>query len=308
MDDETESSSRSQGLTATLDVAGDAAVNGIECSLRCHIGGVRTENQDRVGRSVISHGELVVVADGVGGGAGGALAATIAVEEYVKLRLESEEEPESALRRVTKEINRRIAALRQHDPALSGMASTVALVLIQERTLYAGHLGDSRVYLGHAGVMRLLTRDHSVVRRMVDDGIITEEEARTHPSGHILSQSLGQEGAELEVSAVELETGDTVLICSDGLWAYVAERNLAEALTSADLNVAVAADALLDQALAAGAPDNISVALLRIGLVRPVVALPVLKTKTSSTRRTVLIVCALILVVVIVWLLAQTQH
>lgn len=55
------------------------------------------------------------------------------------------------------------------------MASTVALVLIQERTLYAGHLGDSRVYLGHAGVMRLLTRDHSVVRRMVDDGIITAE-------------------------------------------------------------------------------------------------------------------------------------
>lgn len=104
---------------------------------------------------------------------------------------------------------------------------------------------------------------------------------------------------------MELETGDTVLICSDGLWAYVAERNLAEALTSAEVSVAVAADALLDQALAAGAPDNISVALLRIGLVRPVVALPVLKTKTSSTRRTVLIVCALFLVVVIVWLLAH---
>ncbi len=308
MDDETEVSSRSQGLTTTLDVARDTAVNGIECSLRCHVGGVRTENQDRVGRSVISHGELVVVADGVGGGAGGAQAATIAVEEYEKLRLEPEEKPGPALRRVTQEINRRIDALRQHDPAMSGMASTVALVLIQERTLYVGHLGDSRVYLGHAGVMRLLTRDHSVVRRMVDDGIITEEEARTHPSGHILSQSLGREGAELEVSAIELETGDTVLICSDGLWAYVAERNLSEALTSADLNVAVAADALLDQALAAGAPDNISVALLRIGLMRPVVAPLILKTKTSGTQRPVLIVCAVILVVAIVWLLAQTQH
>lgn len=119
MDDEPEVSSRSQGLTTTLDVARDTAVNGIECSLRCHVGGVRMENQDRIGRSVISHGELVVVADGVGGGAGGAQAATIAVEEYEKLRLEPEEEPGPALRRVAQEINRRIDALRQHDPALS---------------------------------------------------------------------------------------------------------------------------------------------------------------------------------------------
>ena len=268
MDYESTASSHSQGLTITLDVAGDAAVNGVDCSLRCHTGMVRSENQDRVGRSVLPGGELVVVADGVGGGEGGAQAAAIAVEEYERLRLQGEEEPQTALQRATQAINGRIAELRRQDPALDGMATTVALVLIQERTLFVGHLGDSRVYQGRAGAMRLLTRDHSVVRRMVDDGIITEEEARVHPSGHILTQSLGQEGAQLEVSVLGLEPGDTILICSDGLWAYVAESSLTEALTLSDLQVAETADTLLDEALAAGAPDNVSVALLKVRFIR----------------------------------------
>jgi protein phosphatase len=185
------------------------------------------------------------------------------------------------------------------------MASTVALVLVQDRTLFVGHLGDSRVYLGRAGAMRRLTRDHSVVQRMVDDAIITEDEARTHPSGHILTQSLGQEGAELEESVVGLDAGDMVLICSDGLWAYVEERRLAEALTSPDVSVATAADSLLDQALAAGASDNVSVALLRVGAARPIVSPRASDMKTGRTRRTLLVVSTIMLVALIVWLLIR---
>ncbi len=244
----------------------------IESSSCCHVGLVRGENQDRIGHAVGALGEIFVVADGVGGDAGGAEAASLAVAVYEGLMAAApalaipDESPAAALQRATEVVHNRIQTIRQTQPEFGAMASTVAAVLVQGQTATVGHLGDSRVYLARGGEVRLITRDHTVVQRMIDGGILTEDEARTHPSGHILTSSLGQVGAELDVATLALEQDDVLLLCSDGLWGYVSEAQLARELRRAAADPSITADALLLLALAAGAPDNVSIVLLRVSL------------------------------------------
>ena len=246
----------------------------VESSSCCHVGLVRGENQDRIGHAVGELGEIFVVADGVGGDAGGGEAASLAVEVYEGLMapaagvgaVRGDESPAEALQRATEVIQRRIQTMRETEPEFGAMASTVAAVLVRGPTATVGHLGDSRVYLGRGGEVRRLTRDHTVVQRMIEEGILTEDEARTHPSGHILTSSLGQVGAELELATVPLEEGDVFLLCSDGLWGYVSEAQMARELRCAAADGSITADALLSLALGAGAPDNVSIVLLRVSL------------------------------------------
>lgn len=242
----------------------------LSSSLRCHPGTVRTENQDRIARFIVPLGELFLIADGVGGQKGGGIAATLAVEEYGRALSSTPctANPVEALQQATETVGDRITEAKESGgQQLQGMASTIALVLVHHRTAYVGHIGDTRVYLARDGTLSSLTRDHSVVGNMVEHGILSEEEALSHPSSHILTRSLGLPEASLEISSHELKDGDVVLMCTDGLWAYVPHRKIADAVTTLSLDTAAPADALLDLALAAGGSDNISLALLRVGKV-----------------------------------------
>lgn len=235
-------------------------------SLRCHPGRVREENQDRVARVQIPLGELYLVADGVGGQNGGGKAASCAIAEYSRFMLAapSTADPVTALQQATVSVTDRIQELRDAGPAEFGaMASTVVLVLIHGWTAYVGHLGDSRAYLGRRGVLTALTRDHSVVAELVERGILAEENAESHPSAHILTRSLGDPSAALAVTTHRLENDDTLLLCSDGLWAYLAKASMASCVTDL-LPVSEAANALMDGALEGGGRDNIGLVLLRL--------------------------------------------
>jgi protein phosphatase len=237
-------------------------------SLRCHPGNVRIENQDRIARFAVPLGELFLIADGVGGQKGGGKAATLAVEEYGRAlsAAPSTASPVEALQKATATVGERIAeAKKDGEPSLQSMASTIALVLIHDKTAYVGHIGDTRVYLARNNTLSPLTCDHSVVGNMVAHGILSEEEAQAHPSSHILTRSLGLPDALLEISSHELEEGDALLLCSDGLWAYVPHGKIADIVTSPALHTVASADMLLNLALAAGGPDNISLALVSIG-------------------------------------------
>ncbi|WP_348269470.1 protein phosphatase 2C domain-containing protein [Edaphobacter paludis] len=239
----------------------------LSASLRCHPGAVRSENQDRVGAEKTSHSTFVLVADGVGGDGGGGQAAEIARTEYIRSLKSSGSaiQPAEALKLATRAVNARIEECRRSGPAaFNKMSSTVALVLLQDNVAYIGHLGDSRVYRAREDGLMCLTRDHSVVRTMIEKGIISEAQAENHPSSHILTHSLGQVDVELEVSSHALATDDVFLLCSDGLWAYVPEAAIYGVLAERPLQTAVAADTLLRSALDAGAPDNVSIAVLRI--------------------------------------------
>jgi serine/threonine protein phosphatase PrpC len=243
---------------------------GVESSLRCHPGSVREQNQDCVGRVQTPLGELFLVLDGVGGRIGGAEASSLGLREYARFIAQADAlgEPLDTLQRATLWVNQRIDEAKQSGaPEMQEMASTVALVLLHQGTAYLGHIGDSRIYRMREGTLDLLTRDHSVVQRMIAEGVITQEQAASHPSSHILTRSLGQPDAALELSYHEVRVGDLMLICSDGLWGYTSTDKIVKELAAPGASAASIADNLLEAALAGGGGDNISVVVLRVDVI-----------------------------------------
>jgi PPM family protein phosphatase len=237
----------------------------------CDRGKVREENQDNVRRISTALGELVMVADGIGGYRGGATASRIVVEsmEAVIAGQPANCSPALAIAEAAAAANTNVReAAAAGDPAFHNMGSTVVLALITGNDVSAqawiGHVGDSRAYLARGGRLVHLTRDHSAVQQMLDQNQITPEQARTSPQASVLTRSLGHlANVEIEMSMVDLENGDSLLLCSDGLWGFVAEQSIERVMTDPDLRVANAAQRLLNLALEAGGHDNIGIEVVR---------------------------------------------
>ena len=236
----------------------------IEFAIRCHKGNVRVENQDRAASFETPLGALFMVADGVGGLTSGAKAAEMAVEGYGRFltTVNRNLDPKAALEMATQAVNE--AVCNQYATTQQAMGSTVVLALLRHKTALIGHAGDSRAYLIRNNAMSRLTRDHSIVQKMVDHGIISDAQSRSHPDASVLTRSLGQKELKLEVSETELTEGDALLLCSDGLWGYVEESDIHGVATASSLNAEKRCEALLDLALKAGGADNISIVFLVI--------------------------------------------
>jgi protein phosphatase len=138
-------------------------------------------------------------------------------------------------------------------------------LVVRDRELYFAHVGDSRLYLVRAGRISRLTRDHSYVGRLVENGIVRAEDAEKHPQRHILTAALGA-GIEVAVDGrehpTELQDGDDLLLCTDGLWGVVTEEELE--METGRNSPAECCAALVKLALQRGGPDNITVQVLRI--------------------------------------------
>jgi protein phosphatase len=161
--------------------------------------------------------------------------------------------------------NRRIHNDAKVNPSREGMGATCVLGLLRENKLYLGHVGDSRAYLVRGGGIRQLTRDHSFVEEMVKAGMITPHETHTNPQRNVILQSLGRsDSVNVEVSpeAVLLKSGDYVLLCSDGLTAVVADQEIAESVTNHGEPEEIC-DFLVELTNQRGAPDNVTVAIIR---------------------------------------------
>ncbi|MFC5865221.1 protein phosphatase 2C domain-containing protein [Acidicapsa dinghuensis] len=290
----------------------------------CDRGKVREENQDSVRNASIPLGELFIVADGIGGYQGGATASRMVVEGfYAHLASRPEGYPASnALIEACTATNAAIYdRANSGDPAFQRMGSTVVLALVQPvpnsgAEAWIGHVGDSRAYLVHNGQMHKITNDHSAVQALMNKGLITEEEARNHPDASVLTRSLGHRPeVEIEIDHILLQPGDSLLLCSDGLWGYVHDADFATVATDPSLSVQTAARLMLDQALAAGGPDNIGIEFIRIeggAPISPALPRPIIPTtapagpisgaihippKTSNKLRTLeLIALALLLI------------
>jgi hypothetical protein len=159
---------------------------------------------------------------------------------------------------------------------LRGMGSTVVAVIMRDDLAWFAHVGDSRIYLLRGTSLMVLTKDHTMVQRMVDDGFLTLEAAEHHPSSHVLSRSLGgREAVEVDVSGapVQLEVGDTFLLCSDGLTGHLSDTEIAQVLIDYDPHTA--ARVLLDETNDRGGFDNTTVAVVRVR------ALPVFSSTQS---------------------------
>ena len=224
-----------------------------------HVGRVRSSNQD----SGYAGTSLFVVADGMGGHAGGDVASAIAVRRIAqtdRLDLTTPQEAEFALQSALTAANQEISDAVADHPELTGMGTTVSALVRIGDAVATAHIGDSRIYLLRAGELSQITNDHTFVQRLVETGRITPEEAAVHPRRSVLMRVLGDIDQYPEIDTAVLGTvpGDRWLICSDGLSSYVSEPKILAAAESAP-TAEQAAAALVTEALEHGAPDNVTV-------------------------------------------------
>lgn len=228
-----------------------------------HIGKIRATNQDSgsVGR------HLYVVADGMGGHAGGDVASALAVQHLSRLdrAYSSVDEARETLFTTILEAGRELTSTVEEHPELTGMGTTVSAMIRVGSQMVIAHIGDSRIYRLREGVLEQITSDHTFVQRLVDSGRITPEEAAVHPRRSVLMRVLGDVDAEPEVDThvVDTQPGDRWLLCSDGLSGYVSERDIAETLLTID-DVELVCHKLITQTLSEGAPDNVTVVVVRV--------------------------------------------
>ncbi|TFB75235.1 serine/threonine-protein phosphatase [Cryobacterium glaciale] len=228
-----------------------------------HVGKIRSNNQDSgyAGRS------LFVVADGMGGHAGGDVASSIATKRIIEADkpYASAQDAEFALQAALIGANAQLAETVFEHAELTGMGTTVSAIIVLENEVAIAHIGDSRIYLLRERELSQITIDHTFVQRLVDSGRITEAEAMVHPRRSVLMRVLGDVEASPEIDTSILATiaGDRWLLCSDGLTGVVSHTAIASALASG-ANAQDVADLLVKESLDGGAPDNVTVVIVDI--------------------------------------------
>jgi protein phosphatase len=229
-----------------------------------HVGRVRANNQD----SGYAGRRLFLVADGMGGHAGGDVASAIATKRIAEADgdYESSQAAAAALEQSLLSANRTLEETVADHSELTGMGTTVSAMLVQQDRVVIAHIGDSRVYLLRSGELSQVSTDHTFVQRLVDAGRITAEEAMVHPRRSVLMRVLGDVEAAPEIDTLVIDThpDDRWMLCSDGLSGVVSFDELHEILSS-DAGAKQVADRLVKASLDGGAPDNVTVVVVDIG-------------------------------------------
>ena len=206
----------------------------IKAFAESRIGG-RPENQDSYGWQDTPFGYLVTVCDGMGGGPGGKTASTIAVQvikESISEASKEEEIPNIIIKAIRK-ANMAIIEEGNETPSLKGMGSTATVLLLSEKSAFVAHVGDSRVYQLRNGKKIFRTFDHSMVFEMVEQGVITEEQARLSAQSNIITRALGvTPDVEVDIKELSYEVGDRFLLCSDGIPGSMPEKELVKMVSN----------------------------------------------------------------------------
>ena len=229
---------------------------------RSDVGMVRLKNDDSayVGRY------LAVVADGMGGHAGGNVASASTVLDLVHLdRQDLEDEAITVLADEIQAANSLLSELVTTSPELSGMGTTVTAMLLHDERVALAHIGDSRAYRLKDNVFEQISVDHTFVQRLIDEGRLKPEDAEIHPHKNVLMRVLGDVDAspELDLATFEVSAGEKWLLCSDGLNAVLRDSDIESVLRhSTDIDDAV--HTLVDLTLAGGSPDNVTVAIIEV--------------------------------------------
>jgi PPM family protein phosphatase len=229
-----------------------------------HVGKIRANNQD----SGYAGRHLFIVADGMGGHAGGDVASAIALKRIIEADqpYASAADAEFELQTALLAANTMLAETVFDHAELTGMGTTVSAIARVGDKIALAHIGDSRVYLFRAGKLEQVTADHTFVQRLVDSGRITQEEAAVHPRRSVLMRVLGDVDSSPEIDTAILDTqpGDRWLLCSDGLSSYVSDEKI-ETVLSAFSGAKDAGNRLVRESLDQGAPDNVTIVIVDIG-------------------------------------------
>ena len=220
---------------------------------RTDIGCLRDHNED----SLVVTPPLFAVADGMGGHAAGEVASEIAVRVLSEL---APEHPDvEALGRAIEEANRAVIQAAREGRGRQGMGTTMTAAMLEGERLVIAQVGDSRAYLLHQGKLQQLTRDHSLMADMIEAGQLTPEEARTHPQRSVITRALGSDAhLHPDIYEINVETGDRLLICSDGLSGMIFDDQIENTLRRVQ-DPQRCASQLVNEAIAAGGHDNVSV-------------------------------------------------
>lgn len=236
-----------------------------------HTGKVRSNNQD----SGYAGTNLFVVADGMGGHAGGDVASSIAIGRITQLdhAYPSSDEAERSLHAAITDAAGDLSDAVAARPELAGMGTTLSALMMVDDQAVIAHIGDSRIYLYRDDALTQITTDHTFVQRLVDSGRITPEEARYHPRRSVLMRVLGdmEPNPEIDTFLMPTQDGDRWLLCSDGLSGVVDDARTAKTMGAGNAPGRTA-DALLKQALDGGAPDNVTVVIVDVGGQHPLVS------------------------------------
>jgi len=246
---------------------------GIEAACLSDVGLQRSDNEDSYlywepdsDEDFHRKGRLAIVADGMGGYEGGQEASRLAVETVRHIYdRQPAGDPRASLLTAFQTAHDTILRYAFEHPEFHGMGTTCTALAIVSRKLYFAHVGDSRLYRIHHGAISRLTRDHSYVGRLVENGIVRSEDAESHPQRHILTAALGSGHdivPDVPEQPIELENNDVLILCTDGLWSLVAEQDISRLAQAQP--VADACMKLVRMALERGGPDNITVQILRV--------------------------------------------
>jgi protein phosphatase len=233
------------------------------------VGRKRTHNEDAF--LVMPEAGLFCVADGLGGHASGEVASRMAVEEMAAFFRTVETDlpdatPEERLAAAVRRANRSIHGRSRADPELSGMGTTLVAALFAEGgPLHVAHVGDSRAYLFRGGLLRRLTEDHSLLQDFIRHSHPSVAEIEAFPHKNVIVRAVGmREAVELDLSRLEIQEGDILLLCCDGLSGMVPDEQMAEILRGGGGEILRTNQMLVDAAIEAGGSDNVTSVLVQV--------------------------------------------
>ncbi|GGE58047.1 PP2C family protein-serine/threonine phosphatase [Nesterenkonia cremea] len=228
---------------------------------RSDAGVVRSKNDD----SGYAGRFFACVADGMGGHAGGDVASASTVLDLAHLDTRGFAEPDTVLPDEIQTANAFLSKLVEANPKLAGMGTTITAILITEDRMQFAHIGDSRAYRLKKSRFRQVSKDHTFVQRLVDEGRLDPDQAEYHPHKNVLMRVLGDVDAspELDITSFPVEAGERWLLCSDGLNAVVSDRLIEQKLRSTQSLESIVDD-LVDLTIEGGAPDNVTVTCMEV--------------------------------------------
>jgi protein phosphatase len=250
----------------------------LHAQLRSDVGRKRHNNEDSCmlcapedDKFLERRGVMFAVADGMGGASAGERASRMALETIAAHYYDPNHRglAPPALREAIEAANEAVYFEAESSLDYAGMGTTASVMAIMGNWAYIAQVGDSRIYLSREGLgLKQLTDDHSLVAEQMRNGLINAEEARNHLLKNLITRAVGiRDSIEVDLFALDLHQGDTLLVCSDGLSNMVSDSDIASALAMPDL--AAASDKLIEKALDAGGSDNVTIIALRITGIPP---------------------------------------
>lgn len=228
------------------------------------VGFIRSENEDAIGVFKTEEGILAIVCDGLGGNNAGEIASQLSVDViYESFSKSNKPDYLKRIKASFMKANESVYERSVSESELNGMLTTAEVLFIKDDKAYWGHIGDSRIYLFTNYKLKQLTKDHSLVQKMIDEGVLSSEEALLHPNRNIITKALGESGTieiDLDKLDIQLNNENFFFLCTDGVTCVINNNELEEIFNLSDIhNISRRITSIVEER---GAPDNFSFVII----------------------------------------------